>query len=644
MKKFSKIAAMLLAASMCLGLIACGNDKPADSPASDSVMQSSEVVSSAEPSSEEVSQPEQSTEDTANDPTQSKEDAGPVAVHKSANGIDTVDNGIVRENLTALELVELMGNGINLGNTMEAYGRTSFGTKNDVSLYETFWGQPVTTQAMLDGMKAAGFDSIRIPIAWTNAMDYEKGDYTIDESYLNRVEEIINYAINADMYVVINDHWDGGWWGMFGSATQGTVDKAFEMYTSMWTQIAERYKEYSDKLIFEAGNEEIGFRLNDKDVARDSGALSDAECYEMANKINQTFVDTIRATGGNNANRFLLIAGFGTDITNTCKDEFKMPTDSAKSKLLLSVHYYDPSGYCIFTSVGDWGTKKDHESQNEMLAKMTKFTEQGYGIIIGEYGVLMETGDMKPHTLEYYTNFLANCDLYGYCPMLWDCNNMYMRNQAKMYDADVAQLYLDHSYSLNQKNMTKEEIIADAKATLEAELAKAEDVGGVDENTALAWIMYNSSDWAISYSVGDVFDDTSATAGIVATNAEITGEGTYTIGLDFTGTSAGAANSVVFSAIGISNGEVLYPGYIINIKEIKINGEPYKMVGGRPYTSSDDKVCTRSNLYNAWVTAVPDDARVQGGNINYCTPCVLDAETLGMVKTIEVTFEYLPGN
>lgn len=120
------------------------------------------------------------------------------------------DDGAVREELTALEVVRLMGNGINLGNTMEAYGRAHLGTDARPTQYETFWGQPVTTREMLEGMKAAGFDTLRLPVAWTNMMDFESGDYTIDPAYLDRVEEIVGYARSAGMYVIINDHWDGG--------------------------------------------------------------------------------------------------------------------------------------------------------------------------------------------------------------------------------------------------------------------------------------------------------------------------------------------------------------------------------------------------------------------------------------------------
>lgn len=553
------------------------------------------------------------------------------------------DDGSIREALTSLEVAELMGNGINLGNTMEAYGRASLGVGAEVSAYETCWGMPETTQEMITAMKEAGFDSLRIPVAWTNAMNFESGDYTIGEEYLNRVAEIVDYARNADMYVIINDHWDGGWWGMFGSATEETRTQAMEIYKSMWTQIANRFKDYSDYVIFESANEELGYRLNDTDIAKDSGALSDEECFPVVNEINQTFVDVVRGTGGNNAQRFLLIAGFGTEINNTCNDMYVMPTDTAKNKLLVSVHYYDPSGYCINTSLASWGTKQDYTNMNESLAKMTKFTEAGYGVIIGEYGVLIESDNqLKENTMDYFTNFLNNCDIYGYVPMLWDCSNQFNRWECKMRYDEIGTFYKERSLA-SQAGKTHEDIVTSAKAQMDEALANASEAAGVDENTAIAWIMYNSSDWSMLYSVGDVYAPDDKTAGIVATDVEITGEGTYTVSLDFTGTDAGSANSVVFSALGIANGELLYPGYTIDIREILINGEPYKLQG-RPYTASDDGICTRVNLYNAWVTAVPEEARTSNGNLMYTTPNLLDAETLGQVETIEVTFYYRPGN
>ncbi|MCM1261751.1 MAG: glycoside hydrolase family 5 protein [Butyrivibrio sp.] len=555
---------------------------------------------------------------------------------------NNADDGTIRESLTAIEVTELMGNGINLGNTMEAYGRNDLGTDAEPTQYETYWGQPVTTQEMLDGMKAAGFDTLRLPVAWTNMMAFESGDYTINSAYLDRVEEIVGYARNAGMYVIINDHWDGSWWGMFGSATEETRKQAMELYKSMWTQIAERFRDYSDYVIFESANEELGFRLNDTDIAKDSGTLSDDECYTVTNEINQAFVDTIRASGGNNEQRFLLIAGFGTDIANTCNDKYKMPTDSAKDKLLVSVHYYDPSGYCINTSIATWGNKQEYQTMNETLEKMTKFTEQGYGVVIGEYGVLLENNALKENAQDYTQNLLNNCDVYGYCPVLWDCNNLYNRNDGTIIDMGMARLYTKHSLEI-QSEMSKDDIIAQARKEIENDYDNAAEGAGVDENTALAWIMFNSSDWNVQYSVGDVYSPESATEGLVATDLEITGEGTYTVALDFTGVNGGYANSVVFSAIAIANGETLFPGYYIDIQEILVNGEPYEPIA-QPYTCSDDGIATRVNLYNAWVTQVPDDIRILEDNGLEPSPCILDADTLGNIETLSVTFNYVSGN
>lgn len=568
-------------------------------------------------------------------------------LHTSANGIETWDSGYIREDLTALEVVELMGNGINLGNTMEAYGHLTLGTNAKTSAYETYWGQPVTTQEIVTAMKNAGFDSLRIPVAWTNMMDYESGDFTINEAYLNRVEEIINYALNADMYVIINDHWDGSWWGMFGSATQATRDKAMEMYISMWTQIANRYKEYSDYLIFESANEELGDRLNDVDVAKDSGTLSREECYEMTNKINQTFVDIVRGTGGNNAQRFLLIAGYGTDIQNTCNDMFQMPTDTAENKLLVSVHYYTPWGYCGNTSLSKWGTQRNYQEQNTLLGSLTKFTEQGYGVIIGEYAVaLADDGSVKENTCDFFTNFLDNCDLYGYCPMLWDCSSLFIRKDLGFFDQEVANLFASRSYAA-QSAKTAEELRSEAQTRIDTSTANAvlsfnEDAAAMDDSTAISWIMYNSGDWNIMYSVGDTYDPDSTTAGLVATDVEITGEGTYTVSLDFSGTAAGEANGTVFCALAIGNGETLFPGYTIDITEVLVNGEPYTLTA-KPYTTSDNAVCTRVNLFNSWVTQVPDEARTPDGDTSNVQPIVVNSDDWQHMKTLSVTFNYAPG-
>lgn len=552
-------------------------------------------------------------------------------------------------NLTALEVSALMGNGTNLGNTMEAYGHATLGIDADVSEYETIWRQPITTPDMIQGMKDAGFDSIRIPVAWTNMMDFENGDYTINKAYLDRVEEIVNYALNADMYVIVNDHWDGGWWGMFGSASEETRNQAMELYIAIWTQVGERFKDYSYKLILESGNEELGNRLNDIDIARDSGALSVDECYEMSTTINQAFVDTIRGQGSKNADRFLLIAGYNTDIEMTCDKRFKMPTDIVNDKLLLSVHYYTPWSYCGTSGVASWGTEKHYNAQNELLEKMTKFTDQGYGIVFGEYAVLTKSdGSLKNNTYDFTTNFLDNCDLYGYVPMLWDTNAFYIKEELKIADDGLADLYLNRCYDA-QSEFTSEDLRDNAKLSM----SKALDIAIENDKTstgpklngdeqAVAWIMYNSLDYAVTYSVGDNYDPSLTSDGVIATDVVIDEAGTYTIGLDFTTTGNGYADTTSFAALGISNGELLFPGYVVKIKEILINGDEYKLTGV-PYTTSDDDVCTRVNLYNGWVSELPENIRVPNPNMaNFASPIVLDPQTLGQVESIYITFEYAP--
>lgn len=575
----------------------------------------------------------------------------------SAEETEAVDNGVMREGLTALEATRLMGNGINLGNTLEACDN-NVGIKTNTPLsYETHWGQPKTTQAMIDGMKAAGFDTIRIPVAWmTNATHLYEGDYTIDADYMDRVEEVVRYARKAGMYVIINDHWDGGWYGMFGSESAETRALAMEAYKGMWQQIAERFRDYSDYLIFESANEELGGRFDENSPLYCSDSvvtyLTDDERYALTNEINQTFVDVVRATGGNNATRFLLIAGYSTDINQTCDDRFQMPKDTVDSKLMVSVHYYDPWSYCgasSAVSATKWGKVSDYEYLDQQLEKMTKFTEAGYGVVIGEYGALPCSDGLKDNTLAYHTAFLDACTKYNLTNCLWDCSGLYKRVSQTFADDDILAMYQEKRQA-NEEGQDYADVQAAAAAEAAAAAAEApvtflQDAVVVDDQTALAWIMWNDGSWALTHSVGDTYNADAISEGLVATNAIITGEGKYTVGLDFTGTAQGYSASVAFAAIGISNGEALYPNYLVNIKEVRINGEIYRLKG-RAYTTSDDGVCTRVNLYNEWVTSVPKTARLPGGNLAGATPTPINRNdaVIAEIKTIEIDFEYVPMN
>ena len=355
--------------------------------------------------------------------------------HLSANGILTSDNGVMRTGIDAYDIVKEMGVGTNLGNTLESCG-TWIDTSN-TSNYETAWGQPVTTQEMIDGMKAAGFDSIRIPVAWSNMMA-DDGTYTINEKYFNRVETVLNYALNADMYVIINIHFDSGWWARFGSKTEQERKDAMTKYKTMWTQIANRFQEYSDRLIFESANEELGTRLNSTDDYKGSGyyAKDDLDSlYKLTNEINQTFVDIVRSTGGNNARRFLLIAGYDTDISKTCDLRYKMPTDTIDSHLMVSIHYYSPATYCIVDNPknswgydASWGTDEDIKAlQSELFFRS-----------VCEFA-------------------LEN----NMCPILWDCSRVFDRRNLTMTNEAEKALYIEMNEKAHHSELVKPSVSDD---------------------------------------------------------------------------------------------------------------------------------------------------------------------------------------
>lgn len=559
-------------------------------------------------------------------------------------------NEATLQSLTSQEAAVYMGNGINLGNTMEAWGHSELGTEADITDYETFWGQPITTPEMIEGMKAEGFDTLRIPVAWTNMMDYESKDYTIDQALLTRVTEIVNYALDADMFVIVNDHWDGGWWGMFGSETASVRQDAMDLYTSMWTQIGNHFKDYSYKLILESANEELGDRLNDDDIAEDSGYLDTRDqLYAKTNEINQAFVDTIRATGGKNVDRFLLIAGYNTDVTMTYDDRFQMPTDTVDDKLFLSVHYYTPWNYCGTSGIAVWGSETQYVEQNTLLEMMTKYTDQGYAIVIGEWGVFPQSdGNLKENTDEFFDNFLNNCDLYGYVPVLWDTNSFYSKEDRALNFDLLSSIFTSRDYE-SQSELTQEVVASNATTAIADAIVMAhqrDEEGGVsiEIGASYAWLMYTDADWANTYSVGDTYDPVNKTVGIEATDVQVEEAGTYTIGLDFTNTQAGYVIGVGFAAIGISFGEDNFPGYYINVTTILINGEVYTTTQNL-YTSSDDEHCTRSNLYNPWVSQPITEGRSNQVPLEFTTAQLFDPDTLGdeenRIYTIEITFDYV---
>lgn len=366
----------------------------------------------------------------------------------------------------AFQMLHNMGIGINLGNTMESVG--TWINPSKVSNFETAWGSPIITKEMIRGMHTAGFESIRVPVAWSNMMSKD-GKYTINQAYFERVDEIIGWALEEDMYVILNDHYDGGWWGQFGSAKFN--EEAWKHYEAIWTQVADHYKDYSNHLIFESANEELGSRLNDaldaQGNANDNGTkgtLTVDQCYDTTNAINQKFVDIVRTSGGNNDKRFLLIAGYDTNISDTCDSRFQMPKDTIADHLMISVHCYSPATYCTADDPNNswgytdtWGTETDKKAlQSELRQMKLSFSDKGIPVIIGEYGV----ADVKVNGVDtrkenrnlYFEEVCKYAIDAGMCPVLWDItNHVYHREQNKMIFEDEAKSFLSLAAQAKEK-------------------------------------------------------------------------------------------------------------------------------------------------------------------------------------------------
>lgn len=332
------------------------------------------------------------------------------------------------EDLNQSQIVEAMGPGWNLGNQLESV--------TDNVPEETNWGNPVITEKLIQSVKAAGFKSIRIPVSYFAKIDDDK-DYTIDSKWLNRVQEVVDYCIKNDLYAVINIHGDGyntidGSWLLCNGKNQTEIKKK---YKKVWKQIAERFKNYDEHLLFESMNEEF------------DGSYSEPnkEYYQNINDYNQIFVDTVRKTGDNNTKRWLIIPGWNTNIDYTAGDYgFKLPTDQYRDKsidkeeqrIMISVHYYSPWDFCGGENcvITQWGNEADDPSKtsttcdetymkNQLNLMKTTFADKGYPVFIGEYGSIDKTSYDSEN--EYYRAYFARklCQLSrknGCIPMYWD--------------------------------------------------------------------------------------------------------------------------------------------------------------------------------------------------------------------------------
>ena len=343
---------------------------------------------------------------------------------------------------TAKEVQAKMGMGFNVGNSME------------VPNNPTLWGNPYPTQALLDSVKAAGFNTVRIPCAWDSHAPGGK----ITETWLDSVKTVVDYALRAGLYTILNIHHEGegGWFqSNIGTSVNSTIDTKMKNY---WTQIANKFKDYNERLIF-AGANEPGPNIN----------TWTAQHVSTLMHYYQTFIDAVRATGSNNATRTLIIQGLNTDIDKSVANApvSTFPKDKVEGRLMFEVHYYDPYQYTLMTSQQDWGASEPIQPQyyygdyqkagepkrnagynawagsvdsklgsvvhpQEQFAKMkTNYVDKGFPVIVGEFGANVRSPELsgsdlnlhKQGRVQWHKDVVSAAKQYGLTPILWDMGN-----------------------------------------------------------------------------------------------------------------------------------------------------------------------------------------------------------------------------
>ena len=343
---------------------------------------------------------------------------------------------------TAKEIQAKMGMGFNIGNSME------------VPNNPTAWGNPFPTQALLDSVKAAGFNTVRIPCAWDSHTNGGK----VTETWLDSVKTVVDYAMRAGLYTILNIHHEGegGWFqSNIGTSVNSNIDNKMKTY---WTQIANKFKNYNERLIFAGANE--------------PGPNIDTWTQQHVSTLMhyyQTFIDAVRSTGGNNETRTLIIQGLNTDIDKSVANApvSTFPKDKVTGYLMFEVHYYDPYQYTLMTSEQNWGAsepimpqyyygnyqKSSEPKRNagynawagsidsklasithpqEQFAKMkTNYVDKDYPVIVGEFGANVRSPELsgsdlnlhKQGRVQWHKDVVSAAKQYGLTPILWDMGN-----------------------------------------------------------------------------------------------------------------------------------------------------------------------------------------------------------------------------
>lgn len=306
------------------------------------------------------------------------------------------------EKITANDVVSEMKIGWNLGNTMDSINSSALKTM-PAETWETAWGNPVTTQKLIDTVIGEGFNIIRIPVSWNDHI-LVSGNYEIEEGWLDRVQEIVDYAYDQGVYVILNTHHES-WYETYYDKEEHSK----EVLAAVWTQIAERFQDYDEHLIFEGLNEprKIGTSVE--------WTGGDQEGWDVVNSLNATFVQTIRESGGNNPYRILMIPGYAANCWEGIK-HLEVPEDD---KIIVSVHAYEPYDFALNKQGRGTWNQDTSNIDNIMNSLDTLFISKGIPVVIGEFGAMYKevegNEEERAQWAEYYVREAAKIGV----PCIW---------------------------------------------------------------------------------------------------------------------------------------------------------------------------------------------------------------------------------
>lgn len=292
--------------------------------------------------------------------------------------------------ITPMELVRDMKVGWNLGNTLESQGG------------ETNWGNPVTKKKMIDTLKAAGFNTLRIPVRWDE--HYIDDNYTIDPEYMSRVETVVNYALANDMYAIVNIHHNG----LQSKVNEESKDQVKNELDAIWTQVATNFKDYGDQLVFETINEP---RNGEDWVGNDT-------LYRITNEYNEVALSAIRQTGGNNETRLVMIPTYTAGAEYSKLLGLNLPEDD---HIAVSIHAYAPYNFALNIAPGSQSTfgEADKAYIDKLFKLLNKtFVEKGIPVVVGEFGAVDK--DNLEDRVEYTYYYAQAAGLYEIPCCWWD--------------------------------------------------------------------------------------------------------------------------------------------------------------------------------------------------------------------------------